>query len=381
MYPTDKYFSTSSTWTYSNNNFNGNNNSDVFNVVGRVPFSSSNEVSTFITKLVNYEKAQNIDNLNYIKNNLYADAYLEYDSNGNLCNFFNSYLKSMVHNNVPTTINNVFMSDNADCSGTSTRYTSSGSDCSNGNHNGDIEFNRNNFLNCLSSGSNFANGKFHFIFHLDHSGQDGMGTSSKDKGQGVSNQDFNNLSNGNSYQVLFSGGCHPANFQYDCIGKHYLSNSNGGVAFIGNTDVGWQNEYSQLNGFLSSLYKYGKYNIGSIAQYVLLNNSSSQSWRLHLLGDPEMPIWTDVPINMNVSLSTTAVTLGSQTVNVAVSGLPSGTSARICFWKGTEVYVIQENVINGTYPISFTANTTGNIRARDNANASTNADMRECVYE
>ena len=158
-----------------------------------------------------------------------------------------------------------------------------------------------------------------------------------------------------------SGGCHPANFQYDCIGKHYLSNTNGGVAFIGNTDVGWVSEYPQLNGFLTSLYQYGEYNIGNIAQYVLLNYSSS-SWKLHLLGDPEMPVWTDVPSNMNVTLSTTAITIGQQTVNVTVSGIPTGTLARICFWKGTEVYATQENVSNGiSYPITFTSNTPGDI--------------------
>lgn len=121
--------------------------------------------------------------------------------------------------------------------------------CSNNGQNGDVELNRDNFLSCLSTGANLGVGKFHFIYHLDHSGPTGVSTSSRDKGQGVNKIDMDNLTNETSYQIFMSGGCHPANFAYDCFAKHYLINTHGGVAFIGNTDVGWQGEQYQLKDF------------------------------------------------------------------------------------------------------------------------------------
>jgi len=367
-YPTDKYYSTSDTWSIFSGKFYGSNTKSLFNYIGRIPVSNTTETSIYINKLIHYEKADSLGDLNYLKNNLYADAYLEYD-NANLCNFFQKYIKSYVQLNVPNTINNIFMCDNADCSGNTLKYLSSTSNnyysCGNGNVNGNIELNRNNFLSCLSSGSSLVNGKFHFIFHQDHSSPVGMSTSGRDKGEGISVPDMENLSNGNSYQILFTEGCHPGNFQYNCMGTRYIVNAQGGVAFIGNTDVGYQFEYPQLNGFLQSLYKSGRYDIGNLFQYTLLNYSTNNSsWKLHLLGDPEMQIWTANPTDsiLTVTFDSTAVTLGNHTVHITVSGMPVRKKARICFWKGSEVYVTQEDVTNGTYPISFAANTPGKIK-------------------
>jgi hypothetical protein len=359
-YPTDKYYSTST---------EGVGGGSLFNYIGRIPVSNTTETNTYVNKLIHYEKADSLGDLNYLKNNLYADAYLEYGTNGTLCSYHNDSIKSYVHNKVPNdgSFNNVFMCDNANCS-TSAKYTTPGSDCANGNINWNIEFNRNNFLSCLNSGSSLVNGKFHFIYHEDHCSSLGMGTSSKDKGEGILVPDMENLSNGNSYQILFSNGCHPANFKFNnCMGTRYIINAQGGVAFIGNTDIGWQDEYPQLKGFLQSVYKSGRYDIGNAFQNALLNYSSNtdfSSWKLHLLGDPEMQVWTGVPTTLTVLLSSPAVAIGQRTDTITLSNLPKDVKAMICIQKGTEVYSIQQVTGTGStmkIPMNFTVITPGTV--------------------
>ncbi len=357
----DMYYSTyNGSWNYNNDNKFYGNGGDIGVVLGRIPVKSASETSTTISKVISYEKASNISDLNYFKNNLYADAYMS-KSGSSLSIFDESSIKSYCNTFVSSNINNRFICDNALCTGDANYYTAS--PCPGGN----LELNRDNFLSSLNNGSNFGIGKFHFIYHMDHGGSQGIGTSGIDKGNSVNKIDMGSLTNGTSYQIFMSGSCHSANFTEDCIGKYYLTNSTGGgVAWIGNTDVGYTSEYAQLSYFCDAIYStighpsLGRYDIGSAYQNIIKKGYSGD-WRLHLLGDPEMQVWTDVPTNLNVTLSTTAVTLGQQTVNVAVSGLATGNTARICLWKGTEVYVTQEKVTNGTYPISFTTNTTGNI--------------------
>jgi hypothetical protein len=61
-------------------------------------------------------------------------------------------------------------------------------------------------------------------------------------------------------------------------------------------------------------------------------------YELNLLGDPELPLWTDVPVNFTVS-HPAAVPVGSQNVNVSVSSSGSPIeNALVCLQKGTDAY-------------------------------------------
>ena len=352
VYPTDKYYSTTDSWTWDNSNhvFKGNDNQSYINFLGRIPVSNTQEISTIISKTIAYEKADGLGNLNYLKNNLYADAYIS-DRSGYLSDFAMDSIKNYV-NSYASSFNNKFICDDAYCSGNS-KYGSSGSDCNNGHKNGDIELCRDSFLLCLNTGaSHLGIGKFHFIYHMDHSGPPSLGASNKDKGQTVHKTDIDNLTNGPSWQILMSGGCKPANFYYDCIGKHYLINPNGGgVAFIGNTDNGWSSEYRQLQKKLQSLYTMGRYDIGSAFQKAAeYDNGYHQRWRLHLLGDPEMQVWTNTPNSFSVTVNTPSVYCQESTVSVTVSGLQNvNEKIRICLYKEDEVFEVFEAYGNNTY--------------------------------
>jgi len=357
QYPSDKYYSTTDSWKWNDlsHAFDGNDNQSYMNFLGRIPVSNTQELSTIISKIIAYEKADGLGNLNYLKNNLYADAYIS-DAGGKLSDFamyreyYGKSIKDYV-NSYASSCNNKFICDNAGCNGNSARYKYSGNDCPGG----DIELNQDNFLSCLNNGANLGVGKFHFIYHLDHSGPPSLGTSNKDKGQTVHKPDIDNLSNGTSWQILMSGGCKPANFYYDCIGKHYLINpTGGGVAFIGNTDVGWSHEYSHLQGFLESLYTVGRYDIANAFQKAALNIicSNKQRWRLHLLGDPEMQVWTNKPNPMTVTVNTPSIYCQASAVSVTVSGLQNNEKIRICLYKENEVFEANTEYGNGTYTYS-----------------------------
>ena len=367
-YPSDKYYSTLGGWRiYNGNVFEGSNSISIINILGRIPVSNTQEVAIYTNKIKTYESANGLGDLNYLKNNLYADAYLEhYPDEGLLANFYHLWIKDHVSSYVPENINEKFICDNADCSGNTSWYDAFRSTCDDENINGDLELNRDNFLSCLNTGANLIPGKFHFIYHLDHSGAYNMGTSDKDKGQKIKRSDMDNLTNGTSWQILMSGGCHPANFAYDCIAKHFLTNPNGGgVAFIGNPDVGWQNDddIGQIKNFSDAIYNTeGRYDIGSAFQNALIN-TLYQGWRLHLLGEPEMQVWTDIPQVFNdsiISPTNNVTTTGQQNINISIDGLTDTDTARICIWKDTEVYETR-NVVNGVHSFEVTPETAGTM--------------------
>ena len=319
-------------------------------VLGRLPVKDKKSVSVLTNKIISYEKALGIKELDYFKNNLYSDAYIS-EAGGRLSDFAISSIKDYVKS-YALIQNNRYICDNANCTGDVNRYGT----CINP-PNGDIELNRENFLTAINSGSNLDVGHFHFIYHMDHSKATGIGTSSTDKGQSVSMDDMKSLTNAPYYQILMSGSCNSANFYYeDGVAKSYLLNpTGGGVAWIGNTDTGYASEHKQLSHFLRSLYSPSAetYDIGRAYQASIAGSAyyNISRWRLHLLGDPEMQVWTDTPKNMTVQINPgETMPCGEGTVNVTVSGIQAADEeVRICLYKKDEVFAPVTMEGNGTH--------------------------------
>lgn len=367
--PADRYFASyKGTW-----NDNGDNvylgtgdamTTDIGVILSRAPVKNVSEATIFGNKIISYESATNISNLNYFNNYLFLDEYLKlvggkliYDSHQVIQTNNNSYL--------PNNIIRKYIYDNKDCSNI-TPYSSAY--CATG----DMELNKSNFISCLNIGGNLigSNEKFHFIYAMHHASPFNMGTSSIDKHQSLTRDDVSQLTNGNYYQIFMSSGCEPADFSEDCIAERYLNNPNGGgVAFIGNSDQGSSGDAYQCRDFSKALHKtvanlnVKTYDIGSVFQYVLFNAGSTNR-RLHLLGDPEMQVWTNTPQTLSVSVSQPSILLGNQTDTLTLSNLPINVKALICIQKGTEVFTTQK--VNGTgstmkIPINFTVDTPGSL--------------------
>ncbi|MBN1281145.1 MAG: hypothetical protein JXA00_05805 [Candidatus Thermoplasmatota archaeon] len=221
-----------------------------------------------------------------------------------------------------------------------------------------------NVIAAMNAGQNLIN-------HADHSYYDYMGTGDYNHGLGLEISDITGLSNGNKQGILYSMGCWPAAYDYNqCIAEHYVQDTNGGgVAFIGNSRYGWYNPghvdtlsmlYDRY--FFSSLFQQNMYKLGqtfSDHKNDLYPTSDTLKYiwtELTLLGDPELPIWTENPSSITVTHPTT-MPLGTSTFLVNTN-VPY---AVICLWKGSEVYMIGTANSAGDYTFYPNPTTEGTL--------------------
>jgi hypothetical protein len=82
---------------------------------------------------------------------------------------------------------------------------------------------------------------------------------------------------------------------------------------------------------------------------------------MNLLGDPETPLWVDTPKTLAAS-HPTEIEAQSQTFTVTVSsgGSPL-TQARVCLWKGSDVYQVAETAGGGSAAFSISPADSGTM--------------------
>ena len=366
-FPSDAYYADlNSDWNGNKNHvfkeISDNAKLDKFCYVGRAPVEDSLETSIFVDKVLAYEQMKSVDiNKQYLLNHLIVSAFIgkdnSYLSQGgqrSLNNYFNS---------IPDITNEWFLFDHYNCT------------CRNHNlqpiiTNGE-ELNREHFLSALRNGGNSGLGYFHIVYHMDHSNPRCMGASVVDKGENIYASDVDGLTNGIYQQIVISGGCKPAMFNHDCIAESFLNNPNGGaVAFIGNANNGYSDEHYQYKSFLHLLYNQKYFNIGVLhsnmhnmdgdpdANYI----SDTERFRLHLLGDPEMPVWSSIPQNLDVVVTPDTIQACNAEITIQVRNLPDGEEAVICLYKDPEIYKIL--TVNDTLPhvLSVNPEMAGNLK-------------------
>ena len=164
-----------------------------------------------------------------------------------------------------------------------------------------------------------------------------------------------------NYTIVYSEGCISAAFDYDdCIAEKMLNIQNFAVAYIGNSRYGWFNEGSTegpsihlQREFVNALYSE---KISRIGAAHLESRMKSASWvnapgqheegalrwvfyDCNVLGDPAMPIWTDNPVNVNVSYNDTIkITDTILNVSVTFNGNPV---------EDIRCVLIQDSVLHG----------------------------------
>ena len=226
-----------------------------------------------------------------------------------------------------------------------------------------------NVIAAINEGQNLLN-------HADHSNWDYMGTGYVNHGWGLGNSDMDALSNGNKQGILYSMGCDPAAYdQSNCIGEHFVRNSNGGgIAFIGNSRYGWYNP-GNVNTlsmaydvhFFKSLFQQNLYNLGAAFSDHKNNGYQNDEYykycytELTLLGDPELPIWKENPISLVVT-HPNQIPLGASafTVIVTSNGNPVD-KAYVCLWKGSEVYLTGTTNSAGAITLNISPTSLGTI--------------------
>ena len=200
----------------------------------------------------------------------------------------------------------------------------------------------------------------HLVNHADHCYIQYMGTGDFNHGWGISSSDVDALTNNDKTSVVVSLGCHPNHMDYnDCIAEHFVLYNpyQAAVAFTGNTRSGWGyvgNPFA-LSGELekewwNGLFEYGQNNLGLAMVYSKHQFSIASpdvdmkkhcEWTFNLLGEPEMPIWTDDPDSFAVTCSS-SLPKGKMLFPVHVEDSTTHDpvdSAYVCLWKEGEVYL------------------------------------------
>jgi hypothetical protein len=86
-------------------------------------------------------------------------------------------------------------------------------------------------------------------------------------------------------------------------------------------------------------------------------------WEFNLLGEPEMPIWTDSLDSFNISCSAT-VPMGSSSFPVHVENAAGKTlvnQAYVCLWKDNDVYLTAYTDTNGDVTLTPSPSSSGTL--------------------
>jgi len=182
--------------------------------------------------------------------------------------------------------------------------------------------------------------------------------------------DMDTLSNGGRLGFLYSIGCWPAAFDYDCVAEHFVNNpGGGGVVFVGNSRYGWGSPgnpgygfsdifdiefFNQL--FTESVVKVGATLAATKAAYAprscVENVYRWHQYQLNVLGDPELAIWTDSLRSLTVHRPDSVPVGTSEFLVTVLDGGVPVSGALVCLMKDTEVY--ERSVTDGAGQILFT---------------------------
>lgn len=247
--------------------------------VTRAPVDTIPEADNFVSKIISYEKNPVTD---YLKNGLFIASKLDSNTDGAITS------DNIINNKIPSdfTITKLYENDGSATNSNTTNQLN------NGQH----------IVNIIGHGSPT-------LLELAH----------EDYTDSYTILDVDNLANGNRYFLIYSVGCDSNSFDVDSISEHFINNNgNGAFAYIGNSRYGWYTPGQPGKGaseklnleFFDEIYQENIFNLGKAFQYskedLIGDVEAIEAMRwcyfsLTLLGDPETPIWTSVPKQLEVS--------------------------------------------------------------------------------
>ncbi len=279
------------------------------NFIGRAPVDTVEEATNFINKIIKYEKLEGVTNTSYVNNMLFLGSYYRYFQDINSGNPDGQNWHFQLANKpflASPLLNKWLLFDD---------YVGP----PHHNYPGSEELNKVNAIDRLNNGSPGI-GKFHLVSHYDHGSPWGIGVSSSMKSNGLSREDMDVLSNGNSYQIMYSTACEDGEFQRDCFAEHFVNAPNGGgVAMIANSGTVNTGANEQDNKLFNSIY--GNFSPTSYIMGVAFANArdavnnADRKKRLTLFGDPSMITWSATPQNIVLTVPT-SVTIDNAIANI-----------------------------------------------------------------
>jgi hypothetical protein len=306
---------------------------DVF--VGRAPASTISEVEIFVSKVLDYEK--NAPSDYQLKMLFFAEYSDERTDDGISKDMIDDYY-------VPSRFDPIVK-----------LYERDGTESAQA------------VLDSMGNGFNFLNHAGHAYYYVLCTGPDNIWT-----------EDFDTLTNAPRFSgVLYSIGCWPAAIDYDCIAEHFVKNPDGGGFFVGNSRYGWYTPSLPGYGssdlfdqqFFASMFNRGFHSFGQILadskiQFAAEANQANDfrwiEFDLILLGDPEMPLWTDSPQSLVVDFPDT-VPIGSTQFQVTVAQSSPVEDALVCLMKEGEIWVSGRTGLDGYISFSIDPASAGTL--------------------
>ncbi len=309
--------------------------------VGRAPVNTIDEAQRFVNKILTYEKNPQ---LNYLDNGLFTAEILWTDP----------YTDQAVHKNK---IGDESFPTNFEIT---KLYQSLGNET------------KAAVMQAIRDGQNLINHDGHGWIDLISVG----GWPHR-----IYSADFDTITNGPRYGILYSIGCWTNAFDYASVSEAFVNSPNGGgVAYIGNSSYGWGSPgnpgfgYSDRfdSRFFHALFNEDNFHLGealTIAKAYFIPYSREENvyrwhqYQINLLGDPEMPVWTKIPDTLLVFYPQ-SIPLGNANILITVkdklTNLPVK-NALVCLMKNNESYASGYTDASGTIFLSTTPTTTGNF--------------------
>ena len=168
------------------------------------------------------------------------------------------------------------------------------------------------------------------------------------------NDIIDTLKNSDMQGILYSIGCWVGAFDYDAISEHWIRNpQGGGVAAIANARYGWGSPGNPGFGY-SDRFDFAFYDVlfnedNRIGRALALTKARFipysrdenvyrwHQYQLNLLGDPEMSVWTEPPLMLEVSAPDSVPQYFDFTVYVKKNGTPF--PARVCLLSSDTMLV------------------------------------------
>jgi hypothetical protein len=312
--------------------------------VGRAPVDTPEEARVFVDKIITYEKDPPVGYQN--KALFFAEVLFPQPWNGQSKPFLDGAdIAETAASTLPSHFEIVRLYENH----TNPDYPDA------------LPLNRASAMEELSEGYGIAH-------HVGHGYRTTMAVGTET----LHSPDVNSLTNGERASVVCALNCDAAAVDYNAIAETFLLNPNGGgVSYIGatrfdfpTTTWGYQDEFYKLV-FVHGVARIGQAFAWSRLLHVPVSRKDNVSrWTQFghiLLGDPEMPIWTDSPSDLDVSMPA-ELAPGAQQLSVAVGAAGDGSpvvDARVACMKDGEVFAVGRTDESGMAVLEISPGTPG----------------------
>jgi len=303
--------------------------------VGRASVENTFEANVFVTKVINYEKTSATQLPDYYTKMLFIgeDLFERGDSKG-LCDTIADY-------HIPVYFQKARLYED-------------------GNWSNNLRHSQ--VMDSLNQG-------FALIYTQNHGGPEFLRLGAS-QSRRLTKNDISSLTNGNRQSIWYCITCGANKFQYDCFSERFLNNPNGGgVAFIGSTtwDAPWSFfsiDTLFFDYLFSDFYRIGEALHLSKAYFIPVPYIQMAQFGKMLLGDPEMPVWTNTPQPMSVK-HLPEIPLGPNLFKIRVTTPPPSvipvTQSLVCVMKDNEFYAYGFTDENGEIIFNICPESPGNI--------------------